>query len=222
MRALHENGFRVPQPIAWNRHSVIMSLIDGVPLRSVGELGDPAALYEELMGMILKLAAVGIIHGDFNEFNIIVEQRPSEAERSQESLEKAQEGTINAERNGGHEVVIPWMIDFPQAISVDHVNAEFYFDRDVQCIKSFFERRFDFKSSESGPSFQDAEKALASGIKASLKRLDVAVEAAGFSRKMAKELEDYIHSSARGHDVSDQHSEGSLPSSDEDSVTDEV
>ena len=29
-------------------------------------------LYDELMGIIVKLASHGLIHGDFNEFNILV------------------------------------------------------------------------------------------------------------------------------------------------------
>ena len=36
------------------------------------------------------------------------------------------------------------MIDFPQMVSTSHINAKYYFDRDVECIRSFFERRFGF------------------------------------------------------------------------------
>lgn len=74
-------------------------------------------------------------------------------------------------------------------VSIDHTNAEMYFDRDVNCIKRFFERRFNFVSDESGPRFADARK-LAAGNKG--KRLDIEVEASGFSKKMAKELDKYM------------------------------
>ena len=86
-------------------------------------------------------------------------------------------------------VLTPILIDFPQMVSVDHGNAEYYFDRDVNCIKRFFERRFHFTSDAKGPYFKDARKLLG---KDGVTRLDVSVEASGFSRKMAKELEAYM------------------------------
>ena len=32
----------------------------------------------------------------------------------------------------------------PQMISTNHPNAEYYFDRDVECVRTFFKRRFGF------------------------------------------------------------------------------
>lgn len=32
LKILHKNGFPVPQPIEWNRHCIVMELIDGFPL----------------------------------------------------------------------------------------------------------------------------------------------------------------------------------------------
>ena len=173
MKALGENGFKVPEAVAWSRHTVVMGLIDGVPLRAVKQLGDPAGLYGELMEVILKLARFGLIHGDFNEFNIMIEERKPEPGKELPS-------------------VVPWIIDFPQTVSIDHADAGFYFDRDVRCIKSFFERRFHFVSSEPGPFLEDARKAASATRKEKAKRLDVEVEASGFSKKMAKELEIYM------------------------------
>ena len=40
------------------------------------------------------------------------------------------------------------MIDFPQMVSTSHLNAAEYFDRDVQCVRTFFSRRFEFDSDE--------------------------------------------------------------------------
>ena len=64
------------------------------------------------MSLLLKFANHGVIHGDFNEFNIMIDDEAN-----------------------------PIIIDFPQMISVAHGQAEFYFNRDVQCIKDFFRRR---------------------------------------------------------------------------------
>lgn len=58
---------------------------------------DPASVYDEAMELIVKLANHGLIHGDFNEFNLI--------------LDKDDHIT---------------MIDFPQMVSTSHPNAEWY------------------------------------------------------------------------------------------------
>lgn len=177
MRALKDAGFMVPEPIAQNRHTVAMELIDAFPLRQIREVPDPSGLYAELVEMVLRLAGVGLIHGDFNEFNILVkEDELPEADTD----EKQSNRTIK---------LTPYLIDFPQMVSIDHANAEMYFDRDVNCIKRFFERRFHFMSDEPGPFFAEARKRAEGKL---VKRLDVEAEASGFSRKMAKELEKYM------------------------------
>ena len=178
MRILHENGFNVPEPIAWSRHTVVMGLVEGVPLRAVKEVGDPAVLYAELIEIILRLAKFGLIHGDFNEFNIMIRE-----ESQRQALEQDDRNIESPP------MIIPVLIDFPQTLSISHPNAEFYFNRDVNCVKTFFARRFHFISSEPGPFFEDAvEAARRKGAKS----LDVEVEASGFSRKMARELEKYM------------------------------
>jgi len=175
MTALRENGFPVPEPLAQSRHTIVMSLIDAFPMRQISTVPDPASLYSELISMILRLAQYGLIHGDFNEFNILIKETKTGGTGTEDVPESL--------------VLTPILIDFPQMVSVDHANAEFYFDRDVNCIKRFFERRFHFTSDEKGPYFKDARKLIG---KDGVKRLDVSVEASGFSRKMAKELEAYM------------------------------
>ncbi|CAN0447454.1 unnamed protein product, partial [Scytosiphon promiscuus] len=55
------------------------------------------------------LARHGLIHCDFNEFNMLVDE--------EERLT---------------------LIDFPQMVSTRHANAEEMFDRDVACVVKFF------------------------------------------------------------------------------------
>ncbi|KAI9318644.1 RIO1 family-domain-containing protein, partial [Dichotomocladium elegans] len=153
MKVLHENGFPVPTPIDISRHCVVMELIDAFPLRQVDEVADPGKLYSDLMSLIVRLAQYGLIHGDFNEFNILIKP------------------------NGD-----PILIDFPQMVSTSHHNAEFYFNRDVECIRVFFKRRFGYES------------VLYPKFKLDVNRefdLDVQVAASGFSKSMQKELEEY-------------------------------
>ncbi|KAL7950145.1 RIO1 family domain-containing protein [Trichoderma barbatum] len=169
MNALHEEGFPVPVPLAQSRHTIVMSLVDAFPLRQISEVPDPASLYADLISLILRLASHGLIHGDYNEFNILVKEIKSTSEDGKESV-----------------TLEPVIIDFPQMVSMEHVNAEMYFDRDVNCIKRFFLRRFHFTPSQPGPFFKDAKKTVGKG---GLKRLDASVEASGFTKKMLKDLE---------------------------------
>ncbi|CAO3668015.1 unnamed protein product [Umbelopsis ramanniana] len=154
MKVLYENGFPVPEPVDLSRHCVVMELIDAFPLRQVDEVGNPAQLYSDLMDLIVKLAQHGLIHGDFNEFNILIKDTGK-----------------------------PILIDFPQMVSTSHANAEYYFNRDVECIRVFFKRRFGYESLLY-PKF----------TKKHIERefdLDVQVAASGFTKKHQQELEEY-------------------------------
>ncbi|RKP10513.1 RIO1-domain-containing protein [Thamnocephalis sphaerospora] len=151
-QVLHENGFPVPRPYDHNRHCVVMELIDAYPLRQVDEVRNPGKLYSDLMNLIVRLAQSGLIHGDFNEFNLLV-------------------------RENGE----PILIDFPQMVSTSHPNAEWYFNRDVECIRTFFRKRFNYESLLY-PKFKlDVNKEF---------DLDVQVAASGFTKKQQRELED--------------------------------
>ena len=116
------------RPIDFNRHCVVMQLVNGHPLQQITEVDDPAELYDKLMNLLLKFANHGVIHGDFNEFNIMVKD------------------------NGE-----PIIIDFPQMVSTNHPNAKEFFNRDVRCLQDFFRRRFNYES-ELAPDFLDIER----------------------------------------------------------------
>src|SRR5277367_3895918 len=120
--------------------------------RQIEEIGDPAALYSTLMNLILRLASQGLIHGDYNEFNILL-----------------------------YEIGQPILIDFPQMLSIDHPNAREYFERDVECIKTFFLRKFRFEADEA-PRWEDVKREG---------KLDFEVKASGYGGKLEKEMEWY-------------------------------
>lgn len=209
MRVLKEEGFLVPDPVSQSRHTILMSLIDAFPLRQIASVPDPALLYAELIALILRLAKHGLIHGDFNEFNILIQEEPLEPESAAEEDEQKQPSRKGKEVERPQPAadptpsdddaeaaaaaapepkvkITPVLIDFPQMVSMDHANAEMYFDRDVACVKRFFERRFHFISTQPGPFFRDAKKTVG---KNGARRLDAAVEASGFSKKALKDLE---------------------------------
>lgn len=190
MQALKEEGFPVPDPIAQSRHTLLMTLIDAHPMRQISAVPDPAGLYAELIDLILRFAKHGLIHGDFNEFNILIKE---EKEVRHDQTATLQPGSQVTESTEESLKLTPIVIDFPQMISMEHQNAEMYFDRDVNCIKRFFERRFHFKSTRPGPFFKDAKKTVG---KHGVKRLDASAEASGFTKKMLKDLEAAIHEQA--------------------------
>ncbi|KAM0323491.1 hypothetical protein ACHAQA_008771 [Verticillium albo-atrum] len=176
MKVLREEGFPIPEPIAQSRHTVLMEFVDAMVMRQINKVPDPASLYADLIGLILRLAKHGLIHGDFNEFNLLIKE-VSSTEFTESGEEKE---TIT---------LVPIVIDFPQMVSMDHVNAEMYFDRDVNCIKRFFDRKLGFVSTTPGPFFKDAKKTVG---RDGVRRLDAAAEASGFTKKMAKDLEKAI------------------------------
>uniref|UniRef100_A0A8I3PXJ2 Serine/threonine-protein kinase RIO2 n=3 Tax=Canis lupus TaxID=9612 RepID=A0A8I3PXJ2_CANLF len=137
MKALYDRKFPVPKPIDYNRHAVIH------------HVEDPASVHDEAVELIVRLANHGLIHRDFNEFNLI--------------LDKDDHIT---------------MIDFPQMVSTSHHNAEWYFDRDVKCIRDFFMERFSYES-ELYPTFSD----ITSDIRKE-HSLDVEVSASGYTKEM--------------------------------------
>lgn len=63
----------------------------------VHHLDDPSGVYSVLMDLIVQLGGYGLIHCDFNEFNIV----------------------LDAENR-------PTVIDFPQMVSTQHPNAKWY------------------------------------------------------------------------------------------------
>ncbi|KAK7116085.1 uncharacterized protein [Littorina saxatilis] len=153
MKALYEHGFPVPKPADVNRHAVVMQLVPGYPLCQVHGLKDKEALYSECMELIVKLAENGVIHSDFNEFNLMLD---------------ADDHVI--------------MIDFPQMVSMSHTNAQMYFDRDVQCIRDFFSKRFAYES-ELFPTFKDIVRTG---------NLDREVAASGFTKTMASTFDEFV------------------------------
>lgn len=125
------------------------------------------------MDLIVRFAHAGLIHGDFNEFNILVRRESGE----------------------------PVVIDFPQMVSTGHENAEWYilqpsilyilsfttryFNRDVECIRTFFRRRFQYES----VLYPKFSRTIRNGLSEEGFRLDAVVAASGFGNKEMSILE---------------------------------
>lgn len=172
MTILHDNGFIVPTPYDYSRHCVMMEWIKGYPMKHMKKYPSYKKLYSDLMNFIVKLANHGLIHCDFNEFNIIIRE--------------------DAQRDGYEFDFV--VIDFPQCVSIEHTDAKFYFDRDVQGIKKFFEKKFNYKPEHDasmldtdgyGEGYKYAYPNFKRDVKR-IKELDGEVKASGWTKKKDK------------------------------------
>ena len=48
LKALHERGYPVPEPISWNRHAIVMKLVQGYPLSQVKHITNTAKVRRDL------------------------------------------------------------------------------------------------------------------------------------------------------------------------------
>jgi len=121
MQALHAHGFPTPVPIDHNRHIVAMSRIDGNPMSQLqaGSMKDPEAVFANCLGILRRLAECGLVHCDFNEFNLMVDA----------------DGTVI-------------LIDFPQMVSTNHFNAADLFRRDMNGLAKFFAMKMHYVPDE--------------------------------------------------------------------------
>jgi RIO kinase 2 len=169
MKVLHGAGFPTPEPIEQNRHAILMSFIEGTPLYHVRNLEDPERVFRDCLRLVGRFAEHGLIHGDYNEFNLMLEP----------------ENTIR-------------VIDFPQAISRDHPDADFYYDRDVQCIYDFFDKLI--VKNQLQDSFRTSASTMPALHEVTLaRRLDLEVRASGRYAKQFTEVDEAImHSISQG------------------------
>ncbi|GAA5830067.1 hypothetical protein JCM3766R1_006755 [Sporobolomyces carnicolor] len=236
MKVLYDHDFPVPKPIDQSRHCLIMELIDAFPLRQIASVPSPGALYSSLMDLIVRLARSGLIHGDFNEFNILILDHRTLAEKDRDD-ETTEERDARIARDGGVDKPVeielegeeyeerkrreregtllePVLIDFPQMVSTDHADAEYYFNRDVDCIRRFFRRRFKYESNV----YPKFTANLQNGVREF--DLDVEVAASGFSKGERKVLEEYMaelaaHDKEQGDEEEEEYSDEEVGSGQE-------
>jgi len=108
---------KVPKPIAWNRHAIVMEFVEGVEL---SELRDDDLTKEEADDILnkvleeyLKIVRFGIVHSDMSEFNIVLTE--------------------------DDDILI---IDWPQYLPTAYPESLEYLKRDISVLLNAFHRRW--------------------------------------------------------------------------------
>ncbi|MCL1970199.1 MAG: serine/threonine protein kinase [Candidatus Bathyarchaeota archaeon] len=111
----YEKGVSVPRPLSYSRHAIVMGIIEGGELSKWRRLVNPRCVLKEILcNMRRAYLKACVVHGDLSEYNIILQ-------------------------SDMHVLIIDW----PQCVSVDHLNAVELLRRDIQNVLTFFNRRFE-------------------------------------------------------------------------------
>jgi RIO kinase 2 len=114
LEILYNGKLSVPEPIFQNRHVIVMSFINGQLLVEINYLEEPELILNKILDFIYdSFKNYDIIHSDLSEFNIMI--------------------------TDNNEILV---FDFPQWISSDHPQYEYYLKRDIFNTIDFFRRRF--------------------------------------------------------------------------------
>jgi len=123
---------KVPRPIAWNRHVLVMEFVEGKELAELRdpELGENEArkILDEVLEEYLKIVRFGIVHSDMSEFNIVLTEK----------------GVL--------------LIDWAQYIPTAHPESYELLKRDITVLLNAFRRRWgvERKFEEVWPAFEKA------------------------------------------------------------------
>lgn len=101
-----------PTPLYRSFHCIVMEAIYGDRLSDIEILNDPELVLEKIINNISIAYCKGYINGDLNEYNILV---------NDDNI---------------------FILDWPQAVRVDTVNADIVLTRDVKNILKFFSKKF--------------------------------------------------------------------------------
>jgi RIO kinase 2 len=109
---LKDSSSSFPTPLYRSFHCIVMEAIYGNRLSDIGNLSDPEHVLDKIINNIAIAYRRGFINGDLNEYNILV---------NDDNI---------------------FILDWPQAVIVDTVNADIVLTRDVKNILKFFSKKF--------------------------------------------------------------------------------
>ena len=109
---LRDSSSSFPTPLYRSFHCIVMEAIYGNRLSDIENLNDPELVLEKIIKNITIAYRKGYINADLNEYNILV---------NDDNI---------------------FILDWPQAVRVDTVNADTVLTRDVINILKFFSKKF--------------------------------------------------------------------------------
>jgi RIO kinase 2 len=110
---LKESSNSFPKPLYRSFHCIVMEAIYGNRLSDIENLNDPELVLENIIDSIAIAYRKGYINGDLNEYNILIDDDNV------------------------------FILDWPQAVKVDAINADTVLARDVKNILKYFSKKFD-------------------------------------------------------------------------------
>jgi RIO kinase 2 len=116
---LKSTKMNIATPYFRSMHSIVMDRIDGIRLIEIKNLENPKQIFYKVFEQIRIAYKENIINSDLSEYNILLDQNND-----------------------------VWIIDWPQAVTLDHPNAEFLIRRDLRNIIRYFARKYDLNLDE--------------------------------------------------------------------------
>lgn len=116
---LKSTKMNIATPYFRSMHSIVMDKINGLRLIEIRNLPNPIEIFDKVFEQIRISYNEKIINGDLSEYNILLDENND-----------------------------IWIIDWPQAVTLEHPNAEFLIRRDLHNIIRYFRRKYDLTIDE--------------------------------------------------------------------------
>ena len=116
---LKQTKMNISTPYFRAMHSIVMHKINGIRLIDYKYLQNPKEILNKIFDQIKIAYEENIVNGDVSEYNIILDENND-----------------------------VWIIDWPQAVTLDHPNSNFLIKRDINNVIRFFKRKYDLQLDE--------------------------------------------------------------------------
>jgi RIO kinase 2 len=116
---LKSTKMNIATPYFRSMHSIVMDRINGLPLVEIRNLHNPIEIFYKVFEQMRIAYKENIINGDLSEYNILLDENND-----------------------------IWIIDWPQAVTLEHPNAEFLIRRDLHNVIRYFRRKYDLTIDE--------------------------------------------------------------------------
>jgi RIO kinase 2 len=116
---LKSTKMNIATPYFRSMHSIVMDRINGLRLIEIRNLPNPIEIFDKVFEQIRISYNEKIINGDLSEYNIFLDENNN-----------------------------IWIIDWPQAVTLEHPNAEFLIRRDLHNVIRYFRRKYDLTIDE--------------------------------------------------------------------------